>query len=99
MKSKINSTTLGLIIGILVPILSILLTYVVRFQAEMSIETFIDSMLVHRIYTKVVALGVYFGNIVFFFLFIKTDLLKAARGVLLATILYSLAIMILRFGM
>jgi len=99
MKSKINSTTLGLIIGILVPVLSVLLVYMVRFQSDMSIQTFIDSMLVHRIYTKVVALGVYFGNIVFFFLFIKTDLLKAARGVLLATILYSLAIMIFRFGM
>jgi hypothetical protein len=51
------------------------------------------------VYTKVMALGVYFGNIVFFFLFIKTDLLKAARGVLLATILYSFAIMVFRFGM
>ncbi|MBL4561838.1 MAG: hypothetical protein JKX79_12735 [Labilibaculum sp.] len=99
MKSKINSTILGLIIGILVPILSILLVYAVKFQADMSLKAFIDSMLVHRIYIKVVALGVYFGNIVFFFLFIKTDLLKAARGVLLATILYSLAIMIFRFGM
>ncbi|WP_461631384.1 hypothetical protein [Labilibaculum euxinus] len=99
MKSRINSTPLGLIIGILVPILSILLVFAVRFKAEMSLETFIDSLLVHKIYTKVMALGVYFGNIVFFFLFIKTDLLKAARGVLLATILYSFAIMIFRFGM
>ncbi|PKQ67327.1 hypothetical protein [Labilibaculum manganireducens] len=99
MKSRINSTPLGLIIGILVPILSIFLVFAVRFKAEMSLETFIDSLLVHKIYTKVMALGVYFGNIVFFFLFIKTDLLKAARGVLLATILYSLAIMVFRFGM
>lgn len=65
----------------------------------MSVNEFLDSLLVHRIYTKVMALGVYFGNIVFFFLFIKTDLLKAARGVLLATILYSFAIMVFRFGM
>ncbi|MBN2595602.1 hypothetical protein [Labilibaculum sp.] len=99
MKSRINSTTIGLIVGILVPILSIFLVFSVRFQSEMSLETFIDSLLVHKIYTKVLALGVYFGNIVFFFLFIKTDLLKAARGVLLATILYSLAIMVFRFGM
>lgn len=99
MKSKINSTTLGLIIGILVPILSVLLVYVFKYKSDMSLGSFVDSMLVHRIYIKIVALGVYFGNIVFFFLFIKMDLLKAARGVLLATILYSLAIMIFRFGM
>jgi hypothetical protein len=99
MKSKINSTSLGLIIGLLVPILSIFLVYVIKFQDEMSLQTFLDSLLVHKIYTKVMALGVYFGNIVFFFLFIKTDFLKAARGVLLATILYSFAIMLFRFGM
>ena len=98
MKSKINSTLLGTIIGIVVPVLSILLAYLVRFQDEMTIKEFIDSLLIHRVYTKVMALGVYFGNIVFFFLFIKTDLLKAARGVLLATILYSFAIMVFRFG-
>lgn len=98
MKSKINSTILGLIIGLLVPVLSILLAYVVRFQDELSIKEFVDSLLIYRVYTKVMALGVYFGNIVFFFLFIKTDLLKAARGVLLATILYSFAIMVFRFG-
>ena len=99
MKSKINSTPVGLIIGLLVPILSIFLVYAIKFQAEMSLQTFLDSLLVHKIYTKVMALGVYFGNIIFFFLFIKTDYLKAARGVLLATILYSLAIMLFRFGM
>ena len=98
MKSKINSTLLGTIIGIVVPVLSIFLAYLVRFQDEMTIKEFIDSLLIHRVYTKVMALGVYFGNIVFFFLFIKTDLLKAARGVLLATILYSFAIMVFRFG-
>ncbi|MGQ1910554.1 hypothetical protein ACT3CE_12310 [Marinifilum sp. RC60d5] len=99
MKSKINSMPLGVFIGIVVPVLSILLAYIVKFQGEMTIQEFMDSLLIHRIYTKVMALGVYFGNIVFFFLFIKMDLLKAARGVLLATILYSFAIMIFRFGM
>nr|WP_320120472.1 hypothetical protein [uncultured Marinifilum sp.] len=99
MKSKINSMPLGVFVGIVVPILSILLAYLVKFQEEMTIQEFMDSLLIHRIYTKVMALGVYFGNIAFFFLFIKSDLLKAARGVLLATILYSFAIMIFRFGM
>jgi len=98
MKSKINSTTLGTIIGLVVPVLSVLLVYTIKFQADMSLKDFMDSLLIHNIYTKVMALGVYFGNIIFFFLFIKTDLLKAARGVLLATILYSLGIMFFRLG-
>ncbi|RUT78593.1 hypothetical protein [Ancylomarina longa] len=98
MKSRINNMPLGTILGILVPILSIYIAYLVKFQAEMSINDFLDSLLVYNIYTKVMALAVYFGNIVFFFLFIKTDMLKAARGVLLATILYSLVIAVFRFG-
>jgi len=98
MKSRINSTPLGIFLGIIVPILSIYIAYLVKFQAKMSINDFLDSLLIHKIYTKVMALAVYFGNIVFFFLFIKTDMLKAARGVLLATILYSLAIAVFRFG-
>ncbi len=99
MKSKIDFTPIGTIIGLLVPILSIFLVFLIKFKAEMDLKTFIDSLFVHRIYTKVLALGVYFGNIAFFFLFIKMDWLKAARGVLLATILYSLVIMLFRVGM
>ena len=99
MKSKIDFTPIGTVIGLLVPILSIFLVFLIKFKAEMDLKTFIDSLFVHRIYTKELALGVYFGNIAFFFLFIKMDWLKAARGVLLATILYSLVIMLFRVGM
>lgn len=98
MKSKINLTPVGTILGIIVPLLSILLVYVIKFQSDITLKQFIDSLLIHKIYTHVVALGVYFGNIVCFFLFIKLDYLKAARGVVLATLLYTLAIMVFRFG-
>lgn len=90
---------MGAVLGILVPILSIFLVYLIKFKADMSLDAFVDSLFLHHIYTKVMALGVYFGNIVLFFLFIKLDWLKAARGVLLATILYSLAIVLFRIGM
>ncbi|WP_421920237.1 hypothetical protein [Marinifilum sp.] len=99
MKLKINLIPVGAVLGIIVPLFSILLAYAVKFQSELTIKEFVDSLLIHRIYTKVVALGVYFGNIVLFFLFVKLDYLKAARGVLLATILYTFAIVVFRFGM
>jgi len=48
MKSRINSTPLGIFLGIIVPILSIYIAYLVKFQAKMSINDFLDSLLIHN---------------------------------------------------
>ena len=99
MKSLINNTYVGALLGFIVPILSILIAYLVNFRDEMTVSQFIDSGLVLKIYAKMMAVAVYVGNGVCFFLFIKLDWLKAARGVLLATIVYSFIVLIFRVGL
>ena len=99
MKSLINNSYVGLVLGLVVPILSILIAYLVNFRHEMTIPQFIDGVLVLRIYAKMMAVAVYFGNVVCFFLLIKLDWLKAARGVLLATIVYSFIVLLFRVGL
>jgi hypothetical protein len=99
MRSRINSTLLGSIIGFVAPIIAVLLFFVLKYQARMNLEEFIDSLFVLNIYSHVMAIGVYAGNLAFFTLFIKTDLLKAARGVLLVTIIYSFVIAFFRLGL
>jgi len=99
MKSLINNSYVGTILGFIFPILSILIAYLVNFRDEMSISQFIDGVLVLKIYAKMMAVAVYFGNVVCFFLFIKLDWLKAARGVLLATIVYSFIVLLFRVGL
>ncbi len=99
MKSLINNSYVGTLIGLIVPILSILIAYMVNFRDEMTVSQFVDSILVLKIYVKMMAVAVYFGNVVCFTLFIKLDWLKAARGVLLATIVYSFIVLIFRFGL
>ena len=99
MKSLINNSYVGTLIGLIVPILSIFIAYWVNFSNELSIAQFIDSVLVLKIYAKLMAVAVYFGNVICFFLFIKLDWLRAARGVLLATIIYSFIVFVFRVGL
>ncbi len=99
MSKKADSLPLGFTIGIIIPILSIVLVYFVKFSEEFSVIQFIETLFVLKIYTKVMAVAVYFGNIVSFFLFLKIDRLKSARGVLTATVIYSFVILILRLSM
>lgn len=99
MNKKTDSVPFGLILGILIPILSILLVYFIKFSNQISIAEFLKTIFEYQIYTKVMAVAVYFGNIVSFFLFIKMNYLKSARGVLTATIIYSLIILLLKLIM
>ncbi|RXQ97328.1 hypothetical protein EO244_00075 [Ancylomarina salipaludis] len=99
MKSLINNSYVGTLIGLLVPVLSIFIAYLVNFRDEMTFSQFIDGVLVLKIYAKLMAVAVYFGNVICFFLFIKLDWLKAARGVLLATIIYSFIVLLFRVGL
>ncbi len=99
MKSLINNSYVGAVLGFIVPILSIFIAYWVNSRHDMTLTQFIDGVLVLKIYAKMMAVAVYFGNVVCFFLFIKLDWLKAARGVLLATIVYSFIVLLFRVGL
>lgn len=99
MKSLINNSYIGTLIGLIVPILSIFIAYAINFCDEMTVSQFVDSVLVLKIYAKMMAVSVYFGNVVCFTIFIKLDWLKAARGVLFATIVYSFIVFLFRVGL
>jgi len=95
MKSLINNSYVGTLIGLLVPVLSIFIAFWLKSNHEISIHQFVDGVQYLQIYVKMITVSVYFSNVVCFFLFIKLDWLKAARGVLLATIIYTFIILIL----
>ncbi len=98
MNKKADNLKLGLFLGIAIPILSILLVYLIYFRYDYNVWEFFKTLFALKIYTKVMAVAVYFGNIVTFFFFIKKDKLQSARGVLMATIIYSFIILALRLS-
>lgn len=95
MKSLINNSYIGTLIGVIVPIITIYIAYWLKSTGGVSISQFVDGVQYLEIYVKMITVSVYFSNVVCFFLFIKLDWLKAARGVLLATIIYTFTILIM----
>jgi len=96
MRMILNRKLYGFLIGILMPVIVILLAYMIKFYGEISFVQFYKGVVVQKIYSQVLALGVFFGNLIPFIIFIKKEFIHAGRGVVMATLLYTLLIVILR---
>ncbi|MCT4615004.1 MAG: hypothetical protein N4A49_09050 [Marinifilaceae bacterium] len=96
-NKKIDKQYFGFVLGILLPILSLFTIYKIKFAIYMDFIAFIKAMLSAGLYSKVMALAVYFGNIAVFMLFAKLNYLRFTRGMLGATILYTFFIVIVKF--
>jgi len=87
MLKKIDKQWIGLILGLLVPALTFLLIYIFAFPKTDSI-TYFDMIKAKKFFTQILSLAV-IPNIGVFFLFIYTNKLSAARGVLAATFIFA----------
>lgn len=79
---------LGAFLGILVPALIMTLMYAFKFK-ESSLESFIEAAVAQGIASAIIVLAV-LGNLGLFFLCLWRDKLWAARGVMMATLLYGM---------
>lgn len=93
-KLKYDSQVLGLVLGLLTPAVFFIIYYFVRFH-YMSIFAYFRYMKLGGIFTPTLSLCVV-PNLLVFFIFIWTKRDKSARGVLLATFLYAIAVGILK---
>lgn len=79
----------GLILGLLAPFLIILLFWIFRFQ-YLSLGEFVHQAIFLKVQFKIISLGVFFADLALFYLFMHLKKNKAAKGVTLAVLLYSL---------
>jgi len=86
-KQKFDSLPLGAVLGLISPILA-MFGYYLYFYSYMTIRGFIHFLQLGNIYTPLLSLSVVI-NLLVFFIFIWTDRLFSARGVLLATFIYA----------
>ncbi|MFO7617070.1 MAG: hypothetical protein R6V75_07445 [Bacteroidales bacterium] len=93
--SKWNSVWLGLAAGLLVPMAALTAYYFARFSG-LNLADFIKVYRNLGILTHVISLAV-IPNLLVFFGFIQKNYLLAARGVLAATFLFTLIVVIIRF--
>lgn len=93
---KRNVPVLGFIIGALLPILGIFLFHL-AVDAHQSMGSFIDSLMhQHQLAAKVLTLSILINLIPFLF-FTSRKLDYAARGVFIATMLYVVFILLIKY--
>ncbi len=97
MRSKFDSLSLGLILGIAAPIIAMLIIYLLKFNLYKADEV-LDYLVAKQVFTKIVSLCV-IPNLLLFFIFIRKNYLYSARGVLMATILFAVFVFITKFAL
>ena len=95
MKSRYDLVKLGFALGVIVPILSFFIVYEYKFNS-FSLKAFYDFLVTMHALSKLLSLMV-IPNLLVFFIFIWTNHLFAARGVLAATVFDAIVIMAIKF--
>jgi len=95
MKFKTDSLPLGLAIGIIAPIIVFFGYYFIG-HPYMSLQGFINYLVLGKIYSALISLCVV-ANLGTFFLFIQKDKYFSARGIILATFIYAGLVFYLKF--
>jgi len=95
MKNKLNNIYLGLIAGFLFPLISMLVLRWIKYN-RYTLNEYIEFLNQINVLTKVLSLSV-LPNLLIFFVFIWTNKLLSARGVLMATIIFTALIIGIKF--
>ena len=93
-RNKIDTFGVGLLSGLVLPVIIFFMVYVMK-ETEVSFAEYIRGMWRMQALIKLGSLCV-FANVTVFWIFLKKKYEKAARGVLGATILYALVVLISR---
>jgi hypothetical protein len=94
---NLNHVMIGSLLGILAPPIVLLVTYHYRLQAH-SLAEFIHFLLTFQALSNLISLCVV-PNLLLFFIFIWTDKLASARGVVMATMFYAFLVFVIKFSM
>lgn len=94
MKPAYNSQKTGFLLGVLLPVVSFLGFYFIRY-GDIPLMDFIKYTYFRGVISPLISLNI-LPNLVAFFIFIKADYLFSARGVLIATFLFALVVLVLK---
>jgi hypothetical protein len=94
MKSRFDLVKFGFALGILAPVIFFFIVYIIKFD-QYTLKEFYEFLLTMHALPKILSLMV-IPNLLIFFIFIWTDHLFAARGVLAATVVDAFVILALK---
>lgn len=90
-----DNLVLGLLLGILLPVLGVLGFYYSKF-ASVDLLNFFQVATKHKVLSPMLSLCAVL-NLATFFLFLNKNYYLTARGIILATIIYGITIVVLKF--
>ncbi len=96
MNARTNSQVFGLILGLVLPAIVILLTYFYKQEQYGTFSGFWYFYKGNQLLTQLLSLCV-LPNLLLFFAFLQFKSEKSARGVLGATVVWAVLVMILKF--
>jgi hypothetical protein len=94
-SQKLNTLGIGLFLGIIVPLLTFFIVYLVKLS-DIELDGFFKNEALIDAFTKLLSLCV-LPNLGLFFIFLRTNRLVTARGILFATLLFTIMVLILKF--
>lgn len=97
MNSKLDNINIGLVLGILAPFLTMVVIYFIEFN-NFKLHELVDLLVSKHVMTKIVSLCV-IPNLALFFIFLNKNFYKAARGVLMATIIFAIFVFVTKFAL
>ena len=97
MGSKLNNMWLGLALGLIVPWIVMLVYYRINYSYLSANSFLYKTVFLDKVFVPLLSLCVV-GNLLVFFIFIWSDKLNSARGVLFATILYAITVFAIKLS-
>lgn len=95
-KKSLNNLIIGIISGLILPIISIYFFYLFQGSFNGPFEEYIKQVLEYKAITQILSVCM-LANLGLFFIFLQTIRYKSARGVLFATIIYAIAMVLYMF--
>jgi hypothetical protein len=92
---RLDSMALGLIAGLVLPLITLVLIWVVRY--DIGLGEFLSSFQRLGMLSKLISLSV-IPNLLLFFIFIWTNRTFSARGVIFATLVVAMVMLLIKFA-
>ena len=96
MKRKLDNQVIGFVLGVLAPLIAFLIFLHYAYPHELADES-LRKMWLRIAAPNVISIAA-LPNLALFFLFIYINMLRAARGVLGATVVLAIVVLIVKFG-
>jgi uncharacterized membrane-anchored protein len=91
-RKKQNTTSLGIVVGLLLPLVVFVILYLFRYR-QVPFVDFLRQLAEMNLLVKLFSLCG-FANLLAFYFFYRRQMDRAARGVVAATFLYALAVLL-----